>query len=96
MTDKNTSESELDALYSAISALSDTEECRRFFEDLCTDAELRAFSQRLDVAKRLRGGQPFARICAETGASTATISRVSRALSHGSGGYVSLLNRLCR
>ncbi len=95
MTDKNKSYSkEIAALYSAIVQLNDEDECRRFFEDLCTVTELNALSQRLDVASRLRSSQSFSFISAETGASTATISRVSRSLTHGSGGYDAVLKKL--
>lgn len=95
MTDKNKSYSEdIAALYRAVVCLDGEDECRRFFEDLCTVTELNALAQRLDVAVRLRGGQSFNLISAETGASTATISRVSRALTRGSGGYNSVLDKI--
>jgi TrpR-related protein YerC/YecD len=81
-------------LYKAILELRDLEECRAFFETLCTMQELRAFAQRLLVAKMLDEGCVYSRIVRETGASTATISRVNRCMRYGSGGYRTVLDRL--
>lgn len=69
-----------DFLFDAILSLDNKEECYRFFEDLCTSAELKAMSQRLVVAKMLSQKMVYTDIVNETGASTATISRVKRAL----------------
>ena len=76
-----------DFLFDAILSLETKEECYRFFEDLCTSSELKAMSQRLVVAKMLTEKKVYTEIVRETGASTATISRVKRALSGGSGGF---------
>lgn len=78
---------ETDALFDAILSLGSREDCYRFFEDLCTIAELQAMTQRLQVARRLREGETFAQISQETGVSSATITRVNRALHYGTGGY---------
>lgn len=83
--------SEMDILYEAISRLSTPDDCRAFFEDICSIKELHAMTQRLMVAKMLNEGQSFNQISTHTGASTATISRVSRCLSNGSGGYKKVL-----
>ncbi len=85
---------ELSLFYRVVTDIETVDESRAFFEDICTKKELSALAQRLDVAIRLKNGQSFNTISAETGASTATISRVSRCLSHGSGGYVSALEKL--
>ena len=69
-----------DFLFDAILSLETKEECYRFFEDLCTSSELKAMSQRLVVAKMLTEKKVYTEIVKETGASTATISRVKRAL----------------
>ena len=69
-----------DELFTAILTLENTEECYAFFEDICTINELKALSQRLQVAKMLRAGDSYEKIVEETGASTATISRVKRCL----------------
>lgn len=74
-------------LYRAILALKDEDECRRFFKDLCTIAELRAMEQRYDVAVLLEQGMVYSDILERTGASSATISRVNRALNYGEDGY---------
>ena len=84
----------MDDLFRAILALETMEECRAFFDDLCTVGELQAFSQRLQVAKLLREGRVYSDIAAETGASSATISRVNRSLAYGSDGYEVILERV--
>ena len=76
-----------DELFSAILKLSTIEECRLFFEDICTIKELLAISQRLEVAKMLKDGLGYQEISAKCGASTATISRVNKCLLYGGGGY---------
>ena len=70
------------------------EECYNFFEDLCTVTELKALSQRFQVAKMLDSGKVYSDIVATTGASTATISRVNRSLNYGCDGYRVLFDRL--
>ncbi len=83
-----------DSLFDAILLLKDREECYNFFEDLCTIAELKALAQRLQVAKMLREKRTYTEICEQTGASTATISRVNRCLVYGADGYNTVLDRL--
>mgnify|MGYP001769072122 CR=1 FL=1 len=85
---------ELDELFEAILALKDGEECYEFFDDLCTRPELKALSQRFQVAKLLLDKTVYSEIVKITGASTATISRVNRSLSFGNDGYTKILNRL--
>lgn len=84
----------LDFLFDAILALETKEECYAFFEDLCTVQELKAFSQRITVAKMLLKKHIYNDIVEKTGASTATISRVSRSLSDGGDGYQIAFGRL--
>ena len=85
----------LDDLYEAILQLETVEECRLFFKDLCTIPELKALSQRFQVAKLLVENHVYSDIVSETGASTATISRVNRSISYdGSGGYNIVFDRL--
>ena len=83
-------------LFEAILALKDQEECRAFFQDLCTVAELKAMAQRLEVAQLLDQGLIYNDILQRTGASSATISRVNRALQYGADGYKTVLPRLKR
>lgn len=78
----------------AILALKTKEECYDFFEDLCTIPELKAMSQRLQVAKMLSENRVYSDIVKETGASTATISRVNRSLIYGKEGYDIVFKRL--
>ncbi len=80
-------------LYEAILMLKDVEECRNFFDDLCTVSELRAMEQRFEVAKLLYDGMIYNEILEKTGASSATISRVNRSLQYGAGGYQAVFER---
>lgn len=84
----------IDYLFKAILKLDTIEECYSFFEDLCTVPELKALSQRLHVAKMLSEHRVYSDIVNETGASTATISRVNRSLNYGSDGYSIVFERL--
>ena len=84
-----------DFLFDAILSLEKKEECYRVFEDLCTSAEIKARSQRLVVAKMLMEKKVYTEIVKETGASTATISRVKRALfDNDTYGYTLVLDKL--
>lgn len=84
---------ETDRLYDAILSLKSREACYRFFDDLCTFSEITAMSQRLQVARMLSEGKTFSQISAETGVSSATITRVNKCLSYGSGGYEQVLEK---
>ncbi|MBO5064833.1 MAG: hypothetical protein J6D06_01830 [Clostridia bacterium] len=84
----------VDELYDAILSLENKEDCRDFFEDLFTINEIISLSQRLSVAKKLDEGKTFSAITAETGASSATIGRVNKCLSYGTGGYRKIIDRL--
>ena len=83
-----------DELYKAILMLKDEQECYDFFQDLCTVSELRSMEQRFEVASLLEEGMIYNDILDRTGASSATISRVNRSLSGGSGGYEAYFARL--
>ena len=81
-------------LFQAVLKLESLEECYKFFGDLSTITELRSISQRLVVAKMLDDNKVYSDIVAQTGASTATISRVNRSLNYGNDGYRIVFNRL--
>lgn len=83
----------IDYLYDIILRIETKEECEALFDDLCTKTELASISQRLVVAKMLSEKKVYSDIVAETGASTATISRVNRSLAFGKGGYEKLFNK---
>lgn len=83
-----------DDLFEAILKLENVEECYRFFEDICTIKEIESISQRLEVAKLLKLNKTYNEIEDATGASTATISRINRALNYGADGYNTVLKRL--
>ncbi|MBS4175641.1 YerC/YecD family TrpR-related protein [Bacillus sp. FJAT-49736] len=84
----------LDQLFQSILSLKDVEECYRFFDDLCTINEIQALAQRLEVARMLQEKKTYHVIEKETGASTATISRVKRCLNYGNDSYEMVLNRI--
>ena len=83
-----------DQFYSAILSLKTKEECRAFFDDICTIKELQDLMQRLQVASMLSKGMNYLEISKETSVSSATISRVNRCLNYGDGGYNIVLGRL--
>ncbi|CCQ93680.1 conserved hypothetical protein [[Clostridium] ultunense Esp] len=84
----------IDQLFEAVLSLETSEECYRFFDDLCTVNELKALAQRLEVARMLKEGHTYNVIEEKTGASTATISRVKRSLHYGNDGYELVFERL--
>ncbi|MGN0571635.1 MAG: YerC/YecD family TrpR-related protein [Candidatus Fimenecus sp.] len=84
----------MDFLFDCILSLQSMDECYDFFEDLCTVNELQAISQRIVVAKMLSEKRVYSDIVKETGASTATISRVNRSLQFGCNGYEKLFDRV--
>ncbi len=83
-----------DLLMEAVLKLESAEDAYRFFEDICTIAEVKSMAQRIEVARLLRAGVTYQEIARETGASSATISRVNRALLYGAEGYVRVLDAL--
>lgn len=83
-------------LFETVLRLENVAECEAFFDDLCTVKELQDLSQRLAVAGMLDEKKSYAEITETTGASTATISRVSKALNYGSDGYRLMLDRMKR
>ena len=85
---------ELDELFDGILTLENREDCYRFFEDICTVNEIRAISQRLQVAKLLSQKKTYSEIEKQTKASTATISRINKCIAYGADGYRRVLERL--
>ena len=81
-------------MYEAILTLKTLDECINFFDDLCSITELRAIEQRYHVARMLNDGHIYSTILDQTGASSATISRVNRSLKYGAGGYEVVFERL--
>ena len=84
----------VDHLFEAILQLKNKEECYLFFEDVCTVNELLSLSQRFEVARMLTQNRTYLEIAEQTGASTATISRVNRSLNYGNDGYQMIFSRL--
>ena len=84
----------IDNLFRAVLSLESLEECYSFFGDLCTEKELLDMSQRLEVASLLRKKMNYLDISKKTGASTTTVSRVSKCLNYGNDGYALVFDRL--
>ena len=84
----------LGTLFRAILLLKTEEECRAFFDDLCTITELQDMAQRLKTARLLAEGKNYQEISREVGISSTTISRVSKCLNYGAGGYEIVIARL--
>ncbi len=84
----------IEELFEAILLLENQEDCYRFFEDLCTIGEIKAMAQRWKVVKMLEENRTYTEIIEETGASTATISRVKRCLVYGAEGYRGMVDRM--
>ncbi len=80
--------------YRAVTTLSSVDECEKFFQDICTIQELEAIAQRFQVARLLDEGKSYVDINKLTGASTATICRVSKCLNYGDGGYKTAIERI--
>ena len=81
-------------MYEAILSLKTVDECKKFFDDLCTVSELQAMEQRFQVARCLNAGMVYNDILAETGTSSATVSRVARSMMDSNGGYATVFERL--
>ncbi|MBS5522515.1 MAG: TrpR YerC/YecD [Clostridiales bacterium] len=84
----------VEKLFEAILCLDTMDECFDFFEDICTINELLSLSQRFEVARMLREQRTYLEIAEQTGASTATISRVNRSLNYGNDGYDMVIARM--
>ena len=85
-----------DLLFKSILTLKSIDECYAFFEDICTIKEIQSIAQRVTVAQMLTEGKVYSDIVNETGASTATISRVNRSLNYGNDGYKIAFERLVK
>ena len=92
MTNKHNED--IDFLYRCLTSLETVEDCRNFFEDICTTAEIQEMSRRLKAAKMLSDGIVYSEIAARTGLSTATISRVNHCIKYGSDGYLKVLEKI--
>ena len=91
---KNLNRPKNEDMYKAILTLKTVDECIRFFDDLCSITELKAMEQRFHVAQLLEKGMIYNDILEQTGASSATISRVNRSLRYGEDGYAVVFERL--
>ena len=83
-----------DMLMRAITSFKSTDECYEFFEDLCSESEIKAMSQRFQVARMIKGNKLYSEIVNETGVGTATISRVRNSLISGNGAYDRAIERM--
>ncbi len=87
-------DADIEYLYKGIITLENHEDCKSFFEDLCTVSEIQEMSRRLKAAKMLSDGYVYSEIAAQTGLSTATISRVNHCIKYGNGGYSKVLENI--
>lgn len=94
MMSKNFRDENTDIFMKAVMSAESLDECYDFFRDLCTDSEIKAMSQRLQVARMLRDSRVYSEIVKETQAGTATISRVNNSLVNGTGGYGRAIGRV--
>lgn len=84
----------IEFLYRGITTIDNIDDCRNFFEDLCTISELQEMSRRIKAARMLSEGYVYSEIAAQTGLSTATISRVNHCIKYGDGGYSKVLENV--
>ena len=91
---KPTRDENIEFLYKSIMSLESIEDCRHFFEDVCTASELLEMSRRLQAARMLNDGIVYSEIAAQTGLSTATISRVNHCIKYGNEGYLKVLKKM--
>ena len=91
---KNFHSKAVDTLVKGLLKLETEEECFAFLEDVCTIKELQDMAQRFDVALKLSDGFNYNQVSKETGASSATISRVNKCLMYGNNGYNTVIKRL--
>ena len=87
------SDKKFEKFFSAVAGLKTAEDCKKFFEDVCTIKEIEDMAQRLEVAELLTGGSNYQEVVKTTGASTATISRVNKCINYGAGGYKLVLGK---
>jgi TrpR-related protein YerC/YecD len=94
MDERELNSTEANEMFQAINSLNSLNECKKFMRDICTISELKAMSERFQVAKKVMNNEPYRKISKDTGASTATVTRVAYWLHHGMGGYKLILDRL--
>ena len=91
---KRAHDENIEFLYRSLVSIDNVEDCRSFMEDVCTTSEILEMSRRLKAAKILSEGIIYSEIAAQTGLSTATISRVNHCLKYGSEGYLKVLDQM--
>ena len=91
---KRAHDENIEFLYRSLVSIDNVEDCKSFMEDICTTSEILEMSRRLKAAKMLSDGIIYSEIAAQTGLSTATISRVNHCLKYGSEGYLKVLDQM--
>ena len=94
MNEKELNNKAMKEMFLAINSLNTISECKKFMRDICTISELKAMSERFQVARKVMNKDSYRKISKDTGASTATVTRVAYWLHHGMGGYKLILDRL--
>ena len=91
---KRAHDENIEFLYRSLVSIDNVEDCKNFMEDICTTSEILEMSRRLKAAKMLSEGVIYSEIAAQTGLSTATISRVNHCIKYGSDGYLKVLDQM--
>lgn len=81
-------------LFEALTHIDSVDEARDFLDDVCTIKEIEEMSQRLEAAKLLLKGMTYDEVIKKTGISSATLSRVSRCIRYGNGGYKKIIDKI--
>ncbi len=84
----------IENFYKAVMSFDSAEDCKNFFDDICTIQEMQAIVQRLEVASHLLSGKSYVEVNKITGASTATICRVAKCINYGNGGYKKAIEKI--
>lgn len=93
MSNKKSLEEMTNELYKVITSVNNVEDCKLLLDDLCTYKEIEQMAQRVAAAKLLIEGNTYVQVIEKTDISSATLSRVSRCIQHGSGGYAKFIKK---
>jgi len=80
-------------LYTALARVDNPSDIAKVMEDICTYKEVEQMAQRLKSAELLLEGRTYTEVIHATGISSATLSRVSKCIRKGNGGYKLLVDK---
>ena len=75
----------MDALFELVASITDPNDCKALFQDLCTAKEIENMAERVYAARLLMEGKTYTQIMEVADISSATLSRVSRCVRYGEG-----------